>query len=193
VDAYCVSMAASSESRVPPQLVGLATAGGVGAASAALTSVAMDLDHPAGYALFGALVAAACAAILARPIRAGRQLGWLALATATYAVGVLAFPLAGWTLGLETPGAGVSFVDSRSLLAMYLLAPAGFGMAAPFSPAVLATSLITTKVMRPEPATPRTDADRHFRRGTLVAASIVGVLSVGGFVMVLLAASSSGI
>ena len=192
-DAYCHRMAAPPQSRVPSQLVALAIAGIIGAASAGLTSLAADLRHPAGYALHSGLVAMICVAALARPIRAGRPFGWLALAVAIYVAGVFTFPVVGLLLNLDPPAGGLSTINARDVLGMYLFTPIGFLLAAPFSPAVLATALITTKVLHPaEEAWPQSDADRRFRRRTLVAASIVGVLVMGGFGMVFLASQSIG-
>jgi hypothetical protein len=186
-------MARPLETRTPPALVALTTAGIIGAGAAGLTAVAADLSRPAGYAIHAALVAAISAAILARPIRAGRPLSWLALAVTTYAVGVLTFPVAGWLFGLIPPAGVSSTIEARDVLPMYAFTPVGFLMAAPFSPAVLATSFIATRVLRPaKGAWPLSDPDRRFRRRTLVATTIVGVLVVGGLGIMFFAANSIG-
>ena len=76
---------------------------------------------------------------------------------------------------------------------MYAFTPVGFLMAAPFSVAALATSFITSRVLRPTlEARPQSDADRRFRRRTVVVASIVGVLVIGGLGTLLFAATSIG-
>ena len=138
-------------------------------------------------------MATICVAALARPIRAGRPFGWLALAVAIYVVGVLTFPVVGLLLNLDPPAGGLSTINARDVPGMYLFSPIGFLLAAPFSPAALATALITTKVLRPaEEAWPQSDADRRFRRRTLMAAWIVGILVVGNLGVLFLASQSIG-
>jgi hypothetical protein len=84
---------------------------------------------------------------------------------------------------------------------MYAFLPVGFFLAAPFAPAVaIAAAVIATLVEPPVSAEAEAvgrleatlDADRRFRRRTLVAAGILIVVAAAGYVLLALMAGSIG-
>jgi hypothetical protein len=173
----------------------------VGAVAGAGTAVLAGLDRPIEHGIFAALVAAAATAIVLPAIHSHRPIAWVALAVVMYLFGVLVYPPAAFALRLDPPFGGLSGVELRDILPMYAFLPVGFFIAAPFAPAVAFGALLITTLVEPRVSgeaeaagqlEATLDADRRFRRRTLVAAGIL-IVAIGlGYGLLAMMAGSIG-
>jgi hypothetical protein len=163
----------------------------VGAVATALTAAVTGLDTPLGWGTYGLIVGGLCGYIASQWVMRDRPGSFLLLAVLLQAAAVLAFPLLGPILGLETP-----LLSGRHSLgnvgAMYLATPMGFLVAVPFVPATLTTAFLAGGLIRMRWAnSSRSNAisateavhwtDRVFSRGVLVAVGLEVLLTIVGY------------
>jgi hypothetical protein len=186
-------------------MIGAALAAAFGAPLVGLTSVVLGLDWVLGWSLFGAIVGAMGGAIAIRWYRAGRRRAWVALAVLIYAVAVLSIPVLGSIIELEFPGhARMQLATLSRDLQLYVIAPMGFIVAAPFAPAAVACALLWRAALRtldrraaPDAQTPASSLDpgddAQFDRGLMVGVIVIAVFAIGMFALVVNGLSHVGI